>query len=97
MTSEIEYKCNNCGHEGLNTRAVPDVPELVRYAPATLFDGTASAVPTYDGEYVRYDQAAAIIADNDAFTHELSRQLRSLEEVLITQKEIIDNLMGKGE
>lgn len=28
MTTEVEYQCNNCGHEGIITRAAPDVPEL---------------------------------------------------------------------
>lgn len=96
MTNEVEYKCNNCGHEGLNTRAVPDVPELVRYSAVKRYGREEVIERDKHGDYVRYDQAAEIIADNDAFTHELSRQLRSLEEALITQKEIIDNLMGRG-
>lgn len=92
MTIDIEYQCNNCGHEGLNTRAEPNVSELVRYRLNSL----GELVYSEKGQYVLHSQAAAIIAAKDAFAHELSRQLRSLEEALITQKEIIDNLTGNG-
>lgn len=51
-----------------NTRAVPDVPELVRYDLACDFDGKYAAhiVEVELGEYVLYSQAAAIIAAKEA-------------------------------
>lgn len=47
------------------TRAVPDVPELVRYSRDRIMlsiDFSDEPRPNINGEYVRYDQAAEIIA-----------------------------------
>lgn len=45
-----------------NLKVVPDMPELVRYDISMFGNG---AVEMWDGEYVRYDQAAEIIAAKD--------------------------------
>lgn len=51
-----------------NTRAVPDVPELVRYE----YDILLGKMDKYnEGEYVRYDQAAVIISAKDASYNKL--------------------------
>lgn len=53
-----------------NTRAEPDVPELVRLDPIieelNSSDVVATMVVEDNGEYVTYDQAAAVIAAKDA-------------------------------
>ena len=41
-------------------KAVPVIPELVRYE---FSEGVGEYVERADGEYVRYDQAAEIIAE----------------------------------
>lgn len=46
-----------------NTRYVPDVPELVRYSADLLSAGWISGAVKLNGEFVRYDQAVAVIAD----------------------------------
>ena len=46
-----------------NTRAMPDAPELVRYSPVIGADGWVTAIKTYNGEYVRHDQAVKVIGD----------------------------------
>lgn len=52
------------------TRAVPDVPELVRYAPEYDYDFrgviTAYMKPNAEGKYVLHSQAAAVVAAKDA-------------------------------
>lgn len=73
MTSE---KCFECESEltticlQCNTRAVPDVPELVRYD----WCRTRMRVESGRGEYVRYDQAAAVVAAKDAEIERLKEQ-----------------------
>ncbi|RBO94973.1 Lar family restriction alleviation protein [Pseudochrobactrum asaccharolyticum] len=50
-----------------NTRAVPDVPELVRYRLHwSDFDTAHMEVDSMEGEYVLYSQAAEIIAASHA-------------------------------
>lgn len=78
MTSEVDYQCNNCGHEGINTRAVPDVPELVRYTVRLDRSHYEGMVVTSAGAYVRYDQAAKIIAAKD---EEIERLKETLQEI----------------
>lgn len=66
MTSDTEYECINCGHEGYNTRAVPDAPELVRYSAVKRY-GREEVIEKNDhGEYVLHSQAAAMLAAKDA-------------------------------
>ncbi len=60
-----------------NTRAAPDVPELVRYSAIELvrsIDAGYDPLPSDDGDYVEFSQAAEIIAADRA---EIKR-LRSL-------------------
>jgi len=60
-----EYKKPNAAVHSWNTRAVPDVTELVRYRPSLLAClGGEHRDP--EGEYIRYDQAAAVFAQKDA-------------------------------
>lgn len=61
--------------EIINTRAVPDVPELVRYR--IWFDSNYNEIvdEEEDGEYVRYSQAAKVIAAKD-------KEIKKLKEVL---------------
>lgn len=69
----ISISCHTCGFEMAdeyrddinqkwNTRATPDVPELVRYKPEN-YQGASFMIEWSDGEYVRYDRAAEVIAD----------------------------------
>lgn len=73
MTNELEYRCINCGHEGINTRAVPDVPELVVVSHEVFYAPTREWRKTSLPDYYRNndnlvrdlvdkDQAAAVIA-----------------------------------
>lgn len=51
-----------------NTRAVPDVPELVRYDKGDIclaIENGYDPLPSKDGEYVLHSQAAEIIAAKD--------------------------------
>lgn len=112
MTSENEYECINCGHEGINTRATPSADTLAgvqsheevtyednvdtafRTGAGTLIEKLSdqASIPSPDslaglvrcdvgdnhicihaeGEYVRYSEATAVIA-------ELKRRNREIE------------------
>lgn len=74
MTSEIEYQCNNCGHEGYNTRAVPDVPELVRYYAVS----GGNMMKHDNGLFVLYSQAAEIIAAKDKEIEQAKKEVNTL-------------------
>lgn len=66
-------ECEDCGAPAQRlmecyTSAVPDVPELKRYDKGDILlalEGGYDPLSSDDGEYVRYDQAAAIIAAKD--------------------------------
>lgn len=85
MTVETEYECINCGAAMTHTRAVPDVPELVRYG--NYIDNRMHVKPT--GEYVRYDQAAEMLAAKEQecsgyrdYVAEKSNQVAALQAEL---------------
>lgn len=66
-----------------NTRAVPDVPELERYRLThDKFHCDDIMVHNENGEYVRYDQAAAVIAANRAEKHKAQNAVLNLERKL---------------
>lgn len=67
--SELTKTCLSC-----NTRAAPDVPELVRYRLNSL----GELVYSENGQYVLHSQAAEIIAAKDA---EIDRLKEALSEI----------------
>lgn len=64
-----------------NTRAVPDVPKLVRYEP-DWFEGRAQCFRDRNGEYVLYSQAAEIIAAERSEKHRAQEAVLKLEREL---------------
>lgn len=64
-----------------NTRAAPDVPELVRYKPDSYDAPSISRMlKDEEGSYVRYDQAAAIISALKAELYDMQKERdRALE------------------
>lgn len=75
LARELLEKCK----AELNTRAVPDVPELVRHTVTCQYhedDGYpyADTFKHANGEYVLYSQAAEIIAARDAKIERLNEQ-----------------------
>lgn len=89
MTSEQNYECIKCGSIMTHTRAVPDVPELVRYDKSDIclaIENGYDALPSDDGEYVLHSQAEAIIAAEQMKLEatakvglQLSEQIEALE------------------
>lgn len=73
----------------LELRAVPDVPELVRYSHGTNpVNGNEQAIYCdKTGEYVLYSQAAEIIAVKDKEIERLRRKLRQEFELGLTTLE----------
>lgn len=67
--------------ERWNTRAAPDVPELVRYDMEQTRDGVEMFIRFY-GEYVRYAQAAATIAAKDGRITAQAEEIARLENDL---------------
>lgn len=98
MTSELK-PCPFCGAEvpcldeecPLNTRAVPDVPELVRYE-RTVADERQEHFGMVEhryGEYVLHSQAAEIIAADRAEKHRAQEAVLKLERELAQYKDQI--------
>lgn len=67
-----------------NTRAVPDVSELVRYDHSLVGtrEDKSGMLEDANGEYVRYDQAAAMLAAKDAVIERLSEQCHGINAEL---------------
>lgn len=79
LNAVMDIFCRRC--KGLGTRAVPDVPELVRYTPVFYDDDFIAAMEESDeGEYVLHSQAAAIIAAKDAEINQLKADKQRLVE-----------------
>ena len=60
----------------MNTRAVPDVPELVRYDKGDIclaIENGYDPLPSKDGEYVTYSQAADLKAENERLREALTK------------------------
>lgn len=86
MTSEQNYECIKCGSIMTHTRAVPDVPELVRYDIEWCHNTADEVRVDPDGEYVLHSQAEAIIAAEQMKLEatakvglQLSEQIEALE------------------
>ena len=91
MTSEQNYECIKCGSIMTHTRAVPDVPELVRYNLYTHKPMEQSET----GLYVLHSQAAAIIAAKDVEIQELKEKLGVVSAERHADAEYIGHLEAK--
>ncbi|MDM8346231.1 hypothetical protein P8H26_12605 [Pseudochrobactrum sp. sp1633] len=87
LNAVMDIFCRRC--KGLGTRAVPDVPELVRWKHCE-YPNQHKMMEHTEGKYVLYSQAAEIIDELSCLLNDKQADLMQKDEIIAAKNNQID-------